>query len=464
MSDVEIYYELIFVISSVLLGSAITAAAYAYFCMPFVENKKHAIAVGAAYFIMIMIMRELPIMFSNFVAYGSSVLAGLITMCVLDKKRILQKSFLAVIFFTERWIVMAISNCFDIWIEKSAIIILGYQQSELTQLWFFALECIIDNLVCIPMFFGIAWIIQKAYKYNTEDMTIKEFLLMILPSMSGLVGYAMLKLYNQMYLNDTGRTLVEVSNKFNAMSLFYYFISICTIVVYIVLFQNIKEKQEEMRQNELLSNQIENMKQHISEVEKLYRDIRGIRHDMGNHIMTLEALYASGEHEAADEYMEELKCKLTDTNNEIRSGNPVTDVILLERRREAEEKKIEFICDFHYPNKGQLQINAFDISVILNNALDNAIKAAYSVQQSKGKAKITITTYTKNSIYILKIENSFEGSPNIHNSGQTPLTNKQKDQHGYGLRNIKKVAQKYCGDIYIDYNESTFKLSVMLVQ
>ncbi len=464
MSDLEIYYKLTYEISSVLLGSIITAAAYAYFCIPFVENKKHAIAVGTAYFAIIMIMRVVPVVFSNFIAYGSSVLAGLIIMCVLDKKRILQKSFLAIVFFTERWIVMAISNCFDIWIEKSAIVILGHQQSEIQQFLVFALECIIDNLICIPMFFGIAWIIRKAYKYNTEDMTVKEFFLMTLPSMSGLIGYAMLKLYNQTYLNDTGRALVEVSNKFNAMSLFYYIISICTIVVYIVLFQNIKEKQEEMRQNELLSSQIENMKQHISEVEKLYRDIRGIRHDMGNHIMTLEALYASGENKAADEYMEELKCKLTDTDNEIRSGNPVTDVILLERRREAQEKKIEFICDFHYPNKAQMQINAFDISVILNNALDNAIKAAYNVQQSKGEAKITITTYTKNNIYILKIENSFEGSPNTDNSGHITLTHTQKDRHGYGLRNIKKVAQKYCGDIHVDYNENTFKLSVMLVQ
>lgn len=464
MSDIEIYYELTYVISSVLLGSAITAAAYAYFCIPFVENKKHAIAVGVAYFTIMMLMRAIPIVFSNFVAYGSGVLAGLVTMCVLDRKRILQKSFLAIIFFTERWIVMAICNCFSIWIEKAAIVILGYQQNQQTQFLVFAFECIVDNLVCIPMFFGIAWIIQKAYKYNTEDMTIKEFLLMILPAMSGLVGYTMLKLYNQTYLNDTGHALVEVSNKFNTMSLFYYIISICTIVVYIVLFQNIKEKQEEMRQNELLNSQIENMKQHISEVEKLYRDIRGIRHDMGNHIMTLEALYTSGEHAAADEYMEELKCKLTDTDNEIKSGNPVTDVILLERRREAEEKNIEFICNFHYPNKAQMQINAFDISVILNNALDNAIKAAYNVQQSKGEAKIAITTYTKNNIYILKIENSFEGSPNIDNSGHTPLKNNQKDRHGYGLRNIKKVAQKYCGDIYIDYNENTFKLNVMLVQ
>ena len=65
--------------------------------------------------------------------------------------------------------------------------------------------------------------------------------------------------------------------------------------------------QEEQRGQELVLNQISDMKKHIEEVEKLYRDIRSMRHDMGNHIQTLEHLVAHNNMDDATEYLEHLK-------------------------------------------------------------------------------------------------------------------------------------------------------------
>lgn len=60
----------------------------------------------------------------------------------------------------------------------------------------------------------------------------------------------------------------------------------------IVMFQNWKVAQEEQRGQELVLNQANEMEKHIGEVEKRYQDIRCLRHDMGNHIQTLEHLVA----------------------------------------------------------------------------------------------------------------------------------------------------------------------------
>ncbi|MDE6913006.1 MAG: GHKL domain-containing protein, partial [Lachnospiraceae bacterium] len=292
------------------------------------------------------------------------------------------------------------------------------------------------------------------YKYSDEDMNRNEFLLMLLPSLSGLVGYAMMKYYDYNYRTDAGYDLSEISTQFNLMCLCYYVISLITIIVLIVLYQSIKEKQEEVKQNELLNGQIESMKHHISRVEHLYTDIRGLRHDMGNHITTLEALYETGKSAAAGEYMEQLKQKLWLLDNEVKSGNPVTDVILSERKQEAQEEGIVFECAFHYPKSEK--INAFDISVILNNALDNAIRAAKRVVQKGACAQIRVRSYAKNDIYMLEIENDFD---------KDQMTDeKDRGEHGYGLLNIQKVSRKYCGDMLIERVDGVFKLSVMLVQ
>lgn len=92
-----------------------------------------------------------------------------------------------------------------------------------------------------------------------------------------------------------------------SFKLLHYLISIVAILVVIVMFQNWKEMQEEQRGQELVLNQISDMKKHIGEVEKLYRDIRSMRHDMGNHIQTLEHLVAHNNMDDATEYLEHLK-------------------------------------------------------------------------------------------------------------------------------------------------------------
>lgn len=453
MTDLGSLYELASTIDSIVM-CVIVAAAFSYFCKPFADNRRQALLAGAAHFAMHMGMLFIPVVVSNFVAYGVSVLAGLIVLCVLGKNRILQKIFLGVTFFSVRWLAMAVGGCLYIWMCKVSISMLWEYQSMERQFTLYIMRIIIDNVVDTALLFSISWIVAKAYKYSAEDMNANEFVLMILPSMSGLVGYAMLKFYDNNYKADTGYDLSEISDKFNLMCLFYYLISLITIVVLIVLYQSIKEKQEEIRQNELLNSQMESMKHHINRVERLYMDIRGLRHDMGNHITTLEALYKTGKDAAAGEYMTQLKQKLWSADNEIKSGNPVTDVILSERKQEAQERGIEFICNFHYP-KGE-RINAFDISIILNNALDNAIRAAADVAEGRENAQIRVSSYTRNDIYMLEIENSFEGTLKADDTS--------RDGHGYGLLNIKKVSQKYCGDMEVECRNGMFKLSVMLVQ
>ncbi len=70
----------------------------------------------------------------------------------------------------------------------------------------------------------------------------------------------------------------------------------------------------------------------------MYRDIRSMRHDMGNHIQTLEHLVAHNDMDDAAEYLEHLKNEWDEVSPEIKTGSPVIDVILMEKMREAERK------------------------------------------------------------------------------------------------------------------------------
>lgn len=279
--------------------------------------------------------------------------------------------------------------------------------------------------------------------------------MLIVPSVTGVTGYGILINYQ----TSSGMSWMEpISGLYNGLAFLHFGISIITIVVVTVLFQNIKARQEEKLQNELLAIQVDSTEKHIRQVESLYQSIRSIRHDMTNHILTLERLYAGNNVEEAMDYGRELKSALSPMAGEIKTGNPVTDVILQELKSEAEKRNIHFQTDFYYPT--DTNINAFDVSVILNNALQNAM-------ENVGKSEtpyISVLSYHSNNAYMIEVSNSFTGNLKWDEERGLPVTSKEKkDGHGYGLSNIRIVARKYSGDIAIDLKDDEFRLSIMLM-
>lgn len=297
-------------------------------------------------------------------------------------------------------------------------------------------------------------LINKAYRYKKDEMSVKEMVMLIIPSLVGVTGYGILQYYLMIYERDTGKNLIDTYGFYGALSFLHYLISIVAILVVIVMFQNWKEMQEEQRGQELVLNQISDMKKHIEEVEKLYRDIRSMRHDMGNHIQTLEHLVAHNNMDDAAEYLEHLKNEWDEVSPEIKTGSPVIDVILMEKLREAKERQIRFLSDFHYPQHTKL--NAFDLSVIMNNALNNCMENV-----SGDDPYISIYSFRKNSIFMITIKNSFVGHLNFGDS-DLPETTKSGREHGMGLNNIRRVARMYMGDISLEQGNEEVILSIMM--
>ena len=126
--------------------------------------------------------------------------------------------------------------------------------------------------------------------------------------------------------------------------------------------------------------------------------------------------------------------------------------------KEAERKGILFTSEFHYPEK--LQIDVFDISIILNNALANSIEAAEGCENSY----ISVLSYQRRNVCMIIVENSCKSQPVMDEESGLPVTDKEdQDGHGFGLINMRRVAQKYYGDIDISCDGNSFVLHVMLM-
>lgn len=424
---------------------------------PFLQRKKSALAAGGTYFLAMLGLYVIPPHMGIFTAYALGGLASFLVMCGMERRNYSQKAFLAATYYSLRWFTAAMADILYDYLYDLVGETGWYQGNPPMHMQFLVYVgvCIFYLIMLLVITVGGTCCIVKSYVYKYEQMSKRELFMLVIPPFLGVVGYKIIRYYRTFYILESG----ELPGKYDILALFYCGVAVTVIIIIIVLYQNIKAVQGEKLENQMLAVQIENLKRHIGQVENLYQDIRGMKHDMTNHILTLERLYAGCDSAQAREYAKELKAALSNmTADGVKSGNPITDMILQEWKTEAEKRNIRFDSDFHFP--ADSNINAFDISVILNNALQNAVENTEDTED----ARLSIRSFRRNNAYMIELGNSFSGTLQWDIENGLPITLKSKeDGHGYGLNNIRKVAKKYCGDIDIVLKDGKFLLSIMLM-
>ena len=110
----------------------------------------------------------------------------------------------------------------------------------------------------------------------------------------------------------------------------------------------------------LATYQQELIETHYREVDNMYRQIRGWRHDYRNHIQTMKAYAAQGDLAAIKTYLDALDTDLNTVDTVIKTGNAMTDAILNSKISLAKSKDIQVLADAHIPVK--LRTSEIDLS------------------------------------------------------------------------------------------------------
>ncbi len=186
--------------------------------------------------------------------------------------------------------------------------------------------------------------------------------------------------------------------------------------------------------------------------------IREIRHDLTNHLMVMQEMIDGHREEELGVYMVNLIQNMYQKGDYSHSGNVVIDSILNFKLQEAMHKDIHFRVEVDLPNK--LNVEPFDLTVILGNLLDNAIQASEQIEPKD--RKLSVSCQYQKGMLIVKIKNKYNGI--ISYEGDSIVTTKDdKINHGMGLFNIRKAVEKYNGIFETEHSDQDFTATVMLL-
>ncbi len=201
------------------------------------------------------------------------------------------------------------------------------------------------------------------------------------------------------------------------------------------------------------------LKKQRDEVQNIYQTMRAWRHDYHNHMQAIKALLSMGKKEELSEYLDNLEKDLDGIDIAIRTGNVGLDAILSSKVSIARKNNIEVNCTAKVPQ--DLTVSDVHLCAIVGNLMDNAIEACEKMKKETPDAERFIRVYIglfKSQLYISVINSTKESK----RRRVSELVTSKLGEHGFGLRRIDKITEKYEGYVNRKNEPGVFATEVML--
>ena len=275
-------------------------------------------------------------------------------------------------------------------------------------------------------------------------------------------NYHLINKVNEINLNRISSDL-EITRLNQQIYIYIYIILVISIFILIIIVMfKLKEKELHKRvlqkNIDVLNKQLQYKLKYYKSEKKSEDEIKRYMHDRRNHIRILIGLVEKGENQRAIDYMSKLTDSYKNMQNNSITKNKVIDSIISNLIEECKQKNIKLNLDIKLPE--EIAITDIDLCIIFSNLIDNAIEACEKLNNCSQKF-INIKSNIAGSYMYMSIENSYNGQ--ISKNGIEFTTwKKNKKFHGIGLENVRITVNKYKGMLKYDYNESVFKVSVLL--
>ena len=195
---------------------------------------------------------------------------------------------------------------------------------------------------------------------------------------------------------------------------------------------------------------------HYSEVDNMYRKMRGWRHDYRNHIQAMKVLAAEGDLDALKKYLDKLDEDLNTVDVVVKTGNKMTDAILNSKISLAKSKGINVIADAKVPV--ELKMSDIDLCIVIGNLFDNAIEASLALPEEERLIRLYMDI--KNTQLYMCLTN-FTSVKKLKKQGGRYVTTKGEG-HGFGLVRVDDIIERYGGYISRNSEDGAFTTEIML--
>lgn len=295
-----------------------------------------------------------------------------------------------------------------------------------------SIERLVYMIVGVAFFAYVLVLLSRFINGKKEMLNVKEWVLILsVLAISSLIFFA---LHFMILYGEPEQTYIYL---LMASEIGIIFINI--LCLYIAANLNETHKREE--QFLIDKRRSEYSQQYAQTIKEQYEQTRRLRHDMKQYASTMLALIKDKKLDAAEALAEEQTENLSNIETVIKVENDFLNAILNSKLSFAKSKGIDVFCSIENGFSG---IEDIDLCNLIGNLLDNAIAAAEKCDPESRLTEVKISSVGSRLVIIVK--NSIKTSVLEENS-KLISTKQHADEHGFGLKTIKYIAEKYNGKV-----------------
>lgn len=241
----------------------------------------------------------------------------------------------------------------------------------------------------------------------------------------------------------------------------YYIIAIGLIVLNLVVFHlisEILENSRNMKEAEALRQQSIGQLELYNSMRENYNIQRQRTHEYKNQIVCMDMLMKKKDYSKLEDYIGNISDGLDAQLDMVDTNNDVVNAIFNAKYYEAIKNDVLVVLKIN--DLSDIKISDNDIVTILSNLLDNAIEAAK--QCDIGKRIVKIKMLYENAVLSIAVSNSYKAEPVLTEDGYIRTTKKDREEHGWGMRNVVATLEKYNAEYIIDYKNGEFVFSIIM--
>lgn len=305
---------------------------------------------------------------------------------------------------------------------------------------------VLGVLMCQTLNLLLYSLILKSVNKTILDMKKKEWILIISVFSISTLSFAIIQIaLNESKLSETTSLMLLLTE--------IGLIALNIICLYIMISLNQSNRTAE--ELKLKEQQLKHDIQYAETVRSQYQEIRQIRHDIKQHLDAVSGLQLEGKIEAAQKYISNISSGLERIEMFMDVGSDFVNAILNSKLSIAKSKGIEVLCNSSSEVGG---ISEYDLCNLIGNMLDNAIEAA---EKPGDNAVVEVSIRSDKYKLMITVANSIL-QPVLNSNSNLKTTKKGTELHGFGVKSIKTIAERYGGSADFYEEDLTFFCRVIL--
>lgn len=301
------------------------------------------------------------------------------------------------------------------------------------------------------IFFLIVYVLSHLFRGRKgcgEQRDRSVFLLTLVPITSVFVMLTFIKISDSCTISPALSAMVTFSA---------FFLLVINLLVFGISQYN-QKKSMEFTQMQLLLQRESDSVQYYKMLLAQNENQNILIHDIKKHLQSIDMLNDQGQPDKIKAYIHQLM-RSSDLQEMSRlCGHEILNAILFRYQRYCKDNHIAFHADIR--SKTIDFISEADLTSLFCNLLDNAVEAAENIPDSF--VEISAYRWEKTPFTVITVINSSRNNPLSAQGGIPATTKPDQCKHGFGIKSIRKIVNKYHGDMQMHYNQETLTFHTVI--